>query len=203
MINAITGEIVSVNQNICIIMANNIEYVLEVSLSTSSKVSALKDKSNVRILTVLSYRQDFIGLYGFIDEAERNCFLQLQKVPGIGAKQSLKILSSISVPQLIAALDQKDITTLSRIPGIGPKTGQKLILQLRNVLVFEEDVKEKPNSSNEFNELVESLVEMGFDKKTVIKTLDKVMKEKKNELSGLTHQDAESMLFPLVLRSLS
>ena len=142
MINAIRGELVSLTPNSCVICAKDVEYIMEVSTVTSSKVSALADKSAVRLLTVLTLRQDFIGLYGFFDEIERNCFLQLQKVPGIGPKQSLKILSSISVEKLIIALDQKDISTLSKIPGIGPKTGQKLILQLE-MFVYEDELKRK------------------------------------------------------------
>lgn len=205
MINAIRGELVSVTPNSCIICANNVEYVMEVSSTTASRVSSLSDKSNVRLLTVLTVRQDFIGLYGFFDESERNCFLQLQTVPGIGPKQSLKILSSISVENLILALDQKDIKTISKIPGIGPKTGQKLILQLRNVLVYDEEGEKEQGKGqkHEFGELVESLQEMGFDKKQVVKALDTIMKEKEKELKGMTHSQAESLLFPLVLRSLS
>ena len=205
MINAIRGELVSVTPNSCIICANNVEYVMEVSSTTASRVSSLSDKSNVRLLTVLTVRQDFIGLYGFFDESERNCFLQLQTVPGIGPKQSLKILSSISVENLILALDQKDIKTISKIPGIGPKTGQKLNLQLRNVLVYDEEGEKEQGKGqkHEFGELVESLQEMGFDKKQVVKALDTIMKEKEKELKGMTHSQAESLLFPLVLRSLS
>ncbi len=205
MINAIRGELVTVTPNSCVLCANNVEYVMEVSSTTASRVSALSDKSNVRLLTVLTVRQDFIGLYGFFDESERNCFLQLQTVPGIGPKQSLKILSSISVENLILALDQKDIKTISKIPGIGPKTGQKLILQLRNVLVYEDEGEKEQvkGQKNEFGELVESLQEMGFDKKQVVKVLDTIIKEKEKELKGMTHSQAESFLFPLILRSLS
>ena len=205
MINAIRGELVSVTPNSCVICANDVEYVMEVSTATSSKVSALSDKNAVRLLTVLTLRQDFIGLYGFFDEIERNCFLQLQKVPGIGPKQSLKILSSISVEKLIIALDQKDISTLSKISGIGPKTGQKLILQLRNVLVFEDENEKTEDKTKEtqFNDLIDSFQEMGFDKKLIIKTLDKVMKEKEKELKGMSPHEAESFLFPIILRGLS
>ncbi len=205
MINAIRGELVSVTPNTCVICANNVEYIMEVSSATSTRVAAAVDKSNVRLLTVMTVRQDFIGLYGFYDESERNCFLQLQTVPGIGPKQSLKILSSITVDNLILALDQKDIKTISKIPGIGPKTGQKLILQLRNVLVYDDESEKEQGKvqKHEFGELVDSLQEMGFDKKLIVKALDKIMKEKEKELKTMTHAQAESLLFPLVLRSLS
>jgi Holliday junction DNA helicase, RuvA subunit len=207
MINAIRGELVSCTQNSVIVAASGVEYYAEVSTNTSAKMASLPDKNNVRLLTVMTVRQDFVGLYGFFDEMERNCFNELQKVPGIGPRQSLKILSSITVENLIKALDQKDISTLSKIPGVGPKTGQKLILQLRNVLVFEEENEKKESGkkgeNSEFRELVESFQDMGFDKKLILRALEKIMAEKGKELSSMTHNEAESFLFPLILRSLS
>ncbi len=141
MINAIIGDVVRVQEGEVILRSGYVEYTLSVSAQTASKLSnlSLEEKKAVRLLTVLVHREDSMSLFGFSDEAERGAFLQLQTVSGIGSKQALKILSGISVKHLAEALDTGNLKLLSSIPGIGPKTGQKMILALRNVLVFEDE----------------------------------------------------------------
>lgn len=206
MINAIIGDIVSVSAHQVFILAGGVEYTLEVSGQSASKYSSLQEKKGVRVLTELQHRQDSMVLFGFSDEAERNCFRQLQTVPGIGPKQALKILSGITVNRFVQALDARDVSLLSKISGIGPKTGQKLILQLRNVLVYDD---EEPNvagakkQKHEFQDLLDSLTDMGFDKKIVSRELNTACEENKVRISSLDRDSAEAFLFPLMLKRLS
>ena len=143
-------------------------------------------------------------LFGFSSEEERFCFEQLQTVPGIGARQALRILSGITVQNLIKSLDAQDVKTLAKVPGIGPKTAQKLVLQLRNVLVLEDDEAEpKAETPSQFRDLIDSLAEMGFERKQIVRTLSEVMSENSLIIQGKDAREAESFLFPLVLRRLS
>ena len=94
--------------------------------------------------------------------------------------------------------------TLAKVPGIGPKTAQKLVLQLRNVLVLEDDEAEpKAETPSQFRDLIDSLAEMGFERKQIVRTLAEVMSENSLIIQGKDAREAESFLFPLVLRRLS
>ena len=207
MINALNGHVVTVNEHYVVMETGGVEFTCEVSTQTASYFAQKAKEEKVRILTVLSVREDAMNLFGFRDESERECFLQLQTVPGIGAKQSLKILSAITVKDLILALDQRDISRLSKIPGVGAKSAQKLILQLRDTLVYTDDspsgIENIKTESKKWNDLIESMTGMGFDKKVVSKALDELIKQEQAKLATMNHEMAESYLFPLLLRRLS
>ncbi len=204
MINAVIGDIVYVSAQELVLRCGHLEYSLIISSQTASRLSQLQgdQRKNLRMLTWLQHREDSMTLFGFSDEQERIVFTQLQTVPGIGPKQAMKILSGVSVNNLIKALDDGDVKTLSRIPGIGSKTGQKLILALRNVLVLEDDASEpgstprrKGDVDKRWAELAEALVEMGYDKRKVSETLVKLVEEHALLLEPMEQHEAEETLF--------
>lgn len=208
MINALNGVITQTSENNVIVNVSGVEYILETSSKCSAYYSRFTGGEPVRVLTVFVVREDAMILYGFIDNAERECFNQLLKVPGIAGKGALKILSAISVGELIVALDRRDLSTLSRIPGIGNKTAQKLILQLRDTLVYVDDSPSgvenaHVTSSKDYEDVIESFTEMGFDKKLVVRTLDKLLEKEKDNVRSMNKEQAENYLFPLLLRSLT
>ncbi len=212
MINAIRGKIVEVNDSSIIVLTESgVEYFIEISLTSSQKFSLLngEEKNNVRVLTVLSHREDAMTLYGFYDEKERFAFTELITVPGIAAKGALKILGGISVDELILALDMQDVKKLSKVPGLGAKTAQKLILQLRNVLVYDESEKNDKNNgenssvSARFKDFISSFTDMGYDKKSVINAIDNILEENKDAYSALSDREIEKKIFTFVLRRLN
>ncbi|MGN0907392.1 MAG: Holliday junction branch migration protein RuvA [Bullifex sp.] len=207
MINALNGRIVSVDQNSLIINVGGVEFFVEISTQAASYFSSLSKNEDQRVLTKYIVREDAALLYGFKDRWERDCFNQLQTVPGIGAKQALKILSAVSVTDFVKALDQRDVTTLSRIPGIGAKSAQKLILMLRDTLVITDDspsgVESVDKTNRQWADVADSLAGMGFDRKIVYRTLDKVLKEEEDKIRTMDHHSAEAYIFPILLRRLS
>ena len=206
MINAITGRITKIAPDYAYILCpSGVEYRVEISANASALLAALPDKENARVLCYLQHREDAMTLFGFYSEEERFCFEQLQTVPGIGARQAQRILSGITVQNLVKALDAQDVKTLGKVPGIGPKTAQKLVLQLRNVLVLdeEEEAGSRAESSGQFRDLVDSLAEMGFERKQIVRVLSEVRGENALILQDKDPREAESFLFPLVLRRLS
>lgn len=208
MINAIHGRPVEIRPDyITILTPGGVEYRLEVTRNTSERISAIpqEERENIRVFAYLQHREDAMTLFGFYSEEERFCFEQLQTVPGIGARQALKILSGITVENLVKALDGQDVKTLSKVSGIGPKTAQKLVLQLRNVLVLEDaDAEgEDVSSPGQFRELIESFLDMGFERKVVVRTLNQVLEENALLIQGKDLRSAETLIFPLVLKGLS
>ena len=206
MINAITGRLAKIAPDYAYMLCpSGVEYRVEISSNASAFFASLPDKENARILCYLQHREDAMTLFGFYSEEERFCFEQLQTVPGIGARQALRILSGITVQNLVKALDAQDVKTLGKVPGIGPKTAQKLVLQLRNVLVLEEEeeTEKRPENAGVFKDLVDSLAEMGFERKQIVRVLSEVRSENALILQDKDTREAESFLFPLVLRRLS
>ncbi len=209
MINAVIGDIVYVGAQELVLRCGHMEYTLLISSQSASRLSNLQGDSrkNVRMLTYLQHREDAMTLFGFSDEAERSVFMQLQTVQGIGSKQALKILSGVSVKNLICALDEGDLKTLSRIPGIGNKTGQKLILALRNKLVLDEEgsgtaVRQEVRPDNRFSELEEALSDMGYDKKKVSLVIARLAAEQAAAMEGMGQHESEELLFRLAIVAL-
>lgn len=211
MINAIHGSPVEIRPDyITVLTSGGVEYRLEVTRITSEKIAAIPapDRSDLRIFAYLQHREDAMTLFGFYSEEERFCFEQLQTVPGIGARQALRILSGITVQNLIKALDSQDVKTLAKVPGVGPKTAQKLILQLRNVLVLEEDdegdaEKDPMVPTQEYRDMIESFAAMGHDRRLVVRTLSEVIKENEEKLKSSDYRTLEPVIFSIMLKRLS
>ena len=206
MINAIHGEITSITSTNVIIKSGNIEFDLLVSSSTASRLSSLMDKKDVRVVTYLQHREDSMTLFGFVDEIEREFFIQLQNVSGIGAKGALKIMSGVSFKDFVVMLDNSDVTSLSKLPGIGKKTASKLVLALRGQLVVDnlDSTKLQPtDDKNQFKELIVALVDMGYDRNKAEKEIYKLYDLHKDKLKDLSFHEVESYLFRLAIANLS
>ncbi|AEC01812.1 Holliday junction branch migration protein RuvA [Parasphaerochaeta coccoides] len=201
MIHALTGILVSVTAHQAVLACGHMEFEIIISAQTASTLSQLspEKRQHVRLLTYLQHREDAMVLFGFLSEQERIVFEQLQTVPGIGAKQAVKILGGMSLVTLLTALDQGDVKTLSRIPGVGSKTAQRLILALRGTLVLEDDATPgkapSPSATGRWTDLSEALQEMGYDRKKVMEILARLEKEHESEMSGLTAHQTEELMF--------
>jgi Holliday junction DNA helicase RuvA len=118
--------------------------------------------SEARVQTYLHHREDVLRLYGFATSGERETFLELIRVEGVGPKLALKILSGIPSESFVAAVENEDIPTLQSIPGLGQKTAQKIVLKLRGRLVTGAG---DLSTSSSAEDIVEALTGMGFDRR--------------------------------------
>jgi holliday junction DNA helicase RuvA len=209
MINAIIGQLVYAGAQTAIILGGSVEFELVVSSQTATRLSNLQgaERNNVRILTWLQHREDGMTLFGFLEEEERRLFLELIKVNGIGPKQAMKILSGVRVKDFIRALDQSDLSFLSKIPGLGAKTSQKIILALRDTLVFTEEASKPQNvvsgNSKKYQDIIDALVEMGYDKKKVLDTIANLLKDNDEFVSKHEQSAVEEWLFRKAIVALS
>ncbi len=187
MINSITGRFTGRKGSLLFLMLGGVEWSL---ISTEGAIIyASSVKTDVKIYTYLHHREDQMQLYGFQNIREREIFLELIKVSGIGPKQAMRMLSGIGTEELVTALDAGDTDRLSLLPGIGKKTAAKIVLSLRGKLKLDSDDKE----IDAFPELVEALVGMGFDKRQARKALSEV--SGRPELSSLSGEILEKQLF--------
>jgi Holliday junction DNA helicase RuvA len=109
-------------------------------------------------------------LYGFLTWEEKDLFLKLISVTGIGPKSALPIMAASSVSDIKLAISSGNVSYMQKFPGIGPKAAQQIILDLRGKVDFEQTSLINDN----INDCVEALVALGYNKKEVNKVIGKV-----------------------------
>jgi len=167
MFNSIRGTVTAKGMESIFILSGDIEWDISMPINDMQSLSL---NSECRILTWLYTREDLMKLFGFSSEKRRGTFLELLKVEGIGPKAALKIMSGISQDDLETALENGDLTRLEAVPGLGKKTAQKMLLSLKGKLVQSSGVNAV---SSPYNDLVEALVGMGYDRKMSADALSK------------------------------
>ncbi len=128
----IEGQVVEKTNNTLILLAGGVGYLLNCSMSTIS--AAPKTGDTMRCHTWLSVREDAMELFGFASREERNLFLMLIGVNGVGPKMALALLSTLSASELRLAIIMEDEKTISRAPGVGKKIAQRIALELKDKL---------------------------------------------------------------------
>ncbi len=125
----INGIVAEKTHNELVIEAGGVGYSLFCSLNTLQ--NAMPVGEMMRVYTYLNVTQDGVTLFGFGTKEERNMFLRLTTVSGIGPKTAIGILGSMSMRDLTLAIVMGDTAALSRAPGIGKKTAQRIALELK------------------------------------------------------------------------
>ncbi|WCB94287.1 Holliday junction ATP-dependent DNA helicase RuvA [Baekduia alba] len=139
MIALVAGE-VSVRRpdHVVLETASGVGYRLAVSAETLRQVPAAGE--SVSLLTHLVVREDALSLFGFATEEERDLFLLLIGVQGVGPKMAQAVLSGGSPRELIASVAAGDVKRLTAVPGIGKRTAERIIVELREKVGAVEDV---------------------------------------------------------------
>ena len=125
----IEGQVCEKSNGTLVLMAAGVGWQLNVSNNTLQ--AAPPQGETMRCHTVLSVREDAMELYGFATKEEKQMFLRLISVSGVGAKTALGLLGAMPLRDLSLAILLGDVATLSRAPGIGKKTAQRIALELK------------------------------------------------------------------------
>ena len=128
----IEGQVVEKTNNTLVLLAGGVGYLLNCSMSTIS--AAPKTGDTMRCHTWLSVREDAMELFGFASKEEKQLFLLLTGVTGVGPKMALALLSTLSASDLRLAIIMEDDKTLARAPGVGKKIAQRITLELKDKL---------------------------------------------------------------------
>lgn len=130
MIGRLRGILVSKQPPWLMIEVGGVGYELEAPMSTIYDLPSTGKE--VTLLTHYAVKEDSVALYGFMHEAERALFRNLQKVSGIGAKIALSVLSGVSTNDFARLVQAGDVVALTKIPGIGKKTAERMVVELRD-----------------------------------------------------------------------
>jgi Holliday junction DNA helicase RuvA len=134
MIAFVSGEVVTRREDYIVIQTSGgVGYHLAVSAETLAQVPAIGE--SVSLHCHLVARDDSMALYGFASEDERNLFLMLLGVQGVGPKVALAVLSGGPPRELASALASGDVARLQAVPGIGKRTAERILVELREKVV--------------------------------------------------------------------
>jgi Holliday junction DNA helicase RuvA len=194
MFNSIRGIVSAKSGDALFVFSGDIEWDIAMP---ANDIQEFALNGECRIFTWLYHREDQMRLYGFASVRRRAAFLELLKVEGIGPKGAIKILSGISQEDLEKALENGDIARLEAVPGLGKKTAQKMVLALKGKLVQEQDISV---SASPYNDLVEALAAMGYDRRAAA---DALAKAEKAIAQDLPEKEREKLLFQEAIINLS
>lgn len=180
MYSFISGTVVEKNPAYIVLDNQGIGYLINITLNT---FTAIGEQERVKLFVHLAIREDAHLLYGFYTEQERALFLQLITVSGVGCNTARLILSSMTVKEAVDAIATNNIKMIQSVKGIGAKTAQRIIVDLHDK-VGKMEAGAGENSQAGYNtlkdEALSALMVLGFNKVSIEKALDKLLKEMTN-----------------------
>jgi Holliday junction DNA helicase RuvA len=130
MIAYLSGKLLEKHANTVIVDVGGVGYEVTIPLSTFYDLGEPGSDIELRIYTHV--REDAIQLFGFKTVRERDLYLKLISVQGIGAKSGITMLSGMNADEIVAAIRTNDLGRLTAIPGVGRKTAERLVVELRD-----------------------------------------------------------------------
>ena len=179
MYEFISGEIKEIYPTYIVLENAGIGFFINISINTYTQISG-QEKCKLYIYEVI--REDAHQLYGFYEKNERDIFLLLISVSGVGANTARMMLSSLRADEIQDAILQGDVNVLKSIKGIGAKSAQRIIVDLRDKVGKTETNEQLISTLNNTikDEALSALVMLGFPKAKVDKLINNILKEQKD-----------------------
>jgi Holliday junction DNA helicase RuvA len=170
MIAHVSGTLFSKNPQSVIVDINGVGYQIFIPLSTFYQLPAEKEPVSLHVYTHV--REDTLQLFGFQTEMEKQLFLLLISISGIGPKLALNIVSGMGFEELLSAIVRADSERISSIPGMGKKTSQRIILELKEkASKLAEGIEAPPEQKVEikdrdmYEDALSALINLGYSSK--------------------------------------
>lgn len=164
MIERIIGTIVRKDSNGVVLDVNGVGLKINMSINSLESIPAIGKVTQV--LTYLNVKEDILDLYGFFNNIERETFLLLISISGIGPKLALTILSGVTTDNLKNSIIAGDVPSLTRVPGVGAKTAKRIIVELKEKFIsIDADnlgIVEKKEFSSHFQDVLNALLALGY-----------------------------------------
>src|ERR1700683_1361491 len=171
MIGSLRGKLIDKRPNQVLLEVGGGGYVVQIPLSTFTRSAALHSENTLLIHTHV--REDQFSLYGFLTAREKHCFELLISASGVGPSLALKILSGMSLDELIPAIRTGDLAQLVRIPGVGRKTAERMVVELRDKLAAVDvpEAGKRATRSQLESDVSSALENLGYDGRAVEKAI--------------------------------
>ncbi|MDZ7262595.1 MAG: Holliday junction branch migration protein RuvA [candidate division KSB1 bacterium] len=187
MISFLKGKLVEKSPTRIVVEVNGVGYDINIPLSTYQNLGPVGE--TVKVLTYLHVRDEVLQLYGFASFEERELFIKLISVSGIGPKIAQAILSGSTVEDFKRSIREENLSVLTSIPGVGRKTALRLIVDLKEKLsgLESKDRKTYPEFEEQkvtlAQEAILALMSLGYNKVTAQNAVQGVLNSQAGELS--------------------
>ena len=181
MIVNIRGKLIQKKPAEIIIEVGGLGYACRISANTYDRLPNIGNE--VSLLTYFHVMENNQSLFAFSEETERELFLMLIGVSGIGPKTAIILLSSISPNEFKKRLIAGEVTMLTALPGIGPKTARRIIVELKDKFVKmspEELPKEDIDLLPEVSDAYDALLALGFPMQDIRSAIGKIQEKHKD-----------------------
>lgn len=183
MIHYINGTLVAKSPIIAVVESFGIAWELNIALSTYEKLPLLGEKC--LLYSLLQFSQDQVKLYGFSSLAEKELFVKLTSVSGIGPKIAISVISTLSLSSFVRSIRNGEEHILTKVPGLGKKSAQRLIVDLKDKvadLIDSMDEADKRTMDKDSLEVESALIALGFNPKDIRRELS-LLKAEERDLS--------------------
>ncbi len=156
---------------------NGVGYLVNITLNTFSTIEQLE---STKLFIHFHVREDAQTLYGFSSQEEKQMFVYLISVSGVGPNTARLILSSMTTNELCNAIINEEVSLIQTVKGIGPKSAKRLVLELKDKVKNIETVDSEPSVTGSANAIIEeaisALTMLGFGKAQSAKVINRVWK---------------------------
>jgi holliday junction DNA helicase RuvA len=183
MIGFLSGKILEKDANTLIVDVGGVGYEVTIPLSTFYELGEVGSHVSLRIFTHV--REDALQLFGFRTARERDLFLKLISVQGIGARLGIAVLSGMSADEIVTAIRTDNLARLTSIPGVGRKTAERMVVELRDKIA-ELSVGAAAGSASAtgtasgtdavFDDALSALINLGYQRNAAEKALQEAAK---------------------------
>lgn len=170
MIGYLKGKVININRDSIILDVNNVGYHVIVPLPYDNTIN-----EELELFIYTHVKEDQFLLFGFKELAQKEVFFKLISVKGVGPKSAIGILSSIDYLKLVSAIDQENISFITKIPGIGKKTASQIVLDLKGKLIA--DTKA---INTQLDDAIAALQALGYRDSELSKIEKELAKESKS-----------------------
>lgn len=184
MIAFLSGKLLEKQANSVIVDVQGVGYEVTIPLSTFYEIGEVGADLSLRIYTHV--REDTLQLFGFKSEREKQLYLKLISVQGIGAKSGITMLSGMSADEIIVAIRTDNLARLTSIPGVGRKTAERLVIELRDKLndISSASVQESVGTAQTnlpvdavYDDALSALTNLGYQRNAAEKALKQAVQE--------------------------
>lgn len=184
MIGFLSGKLVEKEANSVLVDVGGVGYEVTIPLSTFYELGDVGSEVQLRIFTHV--REDALQLFGFKTAREKDLYLKLISVQGIGAKSGITMLSGMSADEIVGAIRTDNIARLTSIPGVGKKTAERMVIELRDKVGemaaaagagAQVSAGSAVGSDEAFDDALSALVNLGYQRNAAEKALQQVMKD--------------------------
>jgi Holliday junction DNA helicase RuvA len=178
LIDSIKGTLVKKNPTSVIIDIGGIRLGIPITLATFEKIP--DPNHAVELLTYLHVREDIMELYGFYDDHERDVFMQLNSISGIGPRSAMNILSGTNPIEFKKKIIDSDVASLTSIPGIGTKTAKRIIVELKDKFTDQDtgsdlDFLLESSDKDKIDDVTKVLISLGYKPSAINQVIKKLV----------------------------